>query len=358
MELQHHGIKGQKWGVRRFQKKDGSLTPAGKKRYSDGSTRKDKKAQQYETLYSKYKSEGMTDEQARKTAKGHIAAKKALIGIGAVAVTAAVAYGAYKYYDNNIDRVISPKQAMQTVHMGDAAERIKPGSPFFATYTKADNTIYASKVFTHFTDTSSVTSFYTDEGVKVASRGTGRKVFKDLMSTNPELREFVKKSPMLSKYENKPKELYDHFNKHLVLRGEENDKIHKLFYDALKSKGYGAVIDVNDSKLEGFTYNPVIVFDNQIKHITSSTIATPEHLGAKRLAKAGSLAYSRHILNNPLNDPIVMNTAVIGASASISLAANAGPFVAKYKKSHPNTKLTDFQIVSMYINNQQAKTKK
>ena len=33
--LCHHGIKGQKWGVRRFQKKDGSLTPAGKKRYGE-----------------------------------------------------------------------------------------------------------------------------------------------------------------------------------------------------------------------------------------------------------------------------------------------------------------------------------
>lgn len=34
--LQHHGIKGQKWGVRRYQNEDGSLTPAGKKRYSNG----------------------------------------------------------------------------------------------------------------------------------------------------------------------------------------------------------------------------------------------------------------------------------------------------------------------------------
>lgn len=34
-ELYHHGIKGQKWGVRRYQNKDGRLTAAGKKRYSD-----------------------------------------------------------------------------------------------------------------------------------------------------------------------------------------------------------------------------------------------------------------------------------------------------------------------------------
>ena len=33
-ELYHHGIKGMKWGIRRYQNKDGSLTPAGKKRYS------------------------------------------------------------------------------------------------------------------------------------------------------------------------------------------------------------------------------------------------------------------------------------------------------------------------------------
>lgn len=31
-ELYHHGIKGMRWGIRRYQNPDGSLTPAGKKR--------------------------------------------------------------------------------------------------------------------------------------------------------------------------------------------------------------------------------------------------------------------------------------------------------------------------------------
>lgn len=35
MELRHHGVKGQRWGVRRYQNKDGTLTAAGKKHYSE-----------------------------------------------------------------------------------------------------------------------------------------------------------------------------------------------------------------------------------------------------------------------------------------------------------------------------------
>lgn len=40
--IAHHGIKGQKWGVRRYRNEDGTLTSAGKKRLSKESRRLDK----------------------------------------------------------------------------------------------------------------------------------------------------------------------------------------------------------------------------------------------------------------------------------------------------------------------------
>ena len=42
-ELFHSGVKGMKWGVRRYQNKDGTLTPEGKKRYDRDSAANAKK---------------------------------------------------------------------------------------------------------------------------------------------------------------------------------------------------------------------------------------------------------------------------------------------------------------------------
>lgn len=75
-ELEHFGIKGMKWGIRRYQNQDGTLTEAGKKRY--GSV---EKLEQVKARNERYK-------QVAKTA--------AIATAGVIATTAAanLAYGA------------------------------------------------------------------------------------------------------------------------------------------------------------------------------------------------------------------------------------------------------------------------
>lgn len=55
-ELYHYGVKGQKWGVRRYQNKDGSLTDKGKKRYAslvDATPKRKSYGKDSDGLYSK-----------------------------------------------------------------------------------------------------------------------------------------------------------------------------------------------------------------------------------------------------------------------------------------------------------------
>ena len=59
-ELYHHGVKGMKWGVRRYQNSDGSLTPKGRKRAErDMSELSNNKRKQYRPDANKWVKEDL-----------------------------------------------------------------------------------------------------------------------------------------------------------------------------------------------------------------------------------------------------------------------------------------------------------
>lgn len=113
--LYHYGIKGMKWGVRRYQNKDGSLTNAGKQRYDSGNSESNPK-----TVTGQRK--GLSDGQKR-------AIK---VGI-AVAATALAAYGTYKLgKSGQLKKMIDVGKEKATEVLGkakNAADKLSKKSP-------------------------------------------------------------------------------------------------------------------------------------------------------------------------------------------------------------------------------------
>ena len=219
--LYHHGIKGQKWGVRRYQNPDGTLTDAGRKR-----------------------KENQKDDKS--------IVKKIVIGVGVTAGIAAGAYFAKRYYDMNADNVIRSGKVFQ--HMGRSNEDLS--KPFYASYLKGDNKIYAKNDFWG-SNWKTQKELICKRDIKIAGRKVTEKTFEDWIRTSSIAKERFSDVDISSKA--KLRKAYYKFNKNLNSPDMRDKEIFNDFYSALMSKGYDAIRDVNDQKNSGVR-SPIIIF--------------------------------------------------------------------------------------------------
>lgn len=134
-ELQHFGIKGMKWGVRRYQNKDGSLTPAGKKRYDESDEEREEREKK---------------EKSKKT-KAKVAT--AAVATAAVATTAAMNKDKIKKGVDFVNANKPPKGEKKETTVDDYKESLKKTQSadkalqgIKEIVNKADDVAYAKKV--------------------------------------------------------------------------------------------------------------------------------------------------------------------------------------------------------------------
>ena len=122
-ELYHWGIKGQKWGVRRYQNEDGTLTESGRARYNSDLTEKDPKKMTDEDL--RKSSQRIQAEQNYKMLRskekiGSQISKTALTTAIAVGASVASTYAASRIFAmvTNNDNLTKGKSALLSILAG------------------------------------------------------------------------------------------------------------------------------------------------------------------------------------------------------------------------------------------------
>lgn len=122
--IYHHGVKGQKWGIRRYQNEDGSLTPQGMARYK-----------KYRDAYMQagYSKKEASELAKRKTVEHYKRKDRS----ATAAAIGASAYGAYDTFNRARNMHHALKSAKRgTSKTSKAANKVKKGLGFTEKYVK------------------------------------------------------------------------------------------------------------------------------------------------------------------------------------------------------------------------------
>ena len=274
-ELRHYGIKGQRWGVRRFQEEDGSLTPAGKKRYADDLDGTNKQIQ-----------------NEKQDMKNNTIFTKRNIAIGATAVVAALAVIGYMRYKKNsnavrskpmnivggkkidvdklsdVDKIIKKGTKFQRISSKSLEDYTEAGKTIYASFEKKDNRIYAEDMVKNIQS-------WRSSGV---IRDNDTNVYKHTIKMNKDIKvASPKKVAEAYKKATGNTEIEQHkYIKFMTGLSDRNDETNNKFLNELRKMGYNAIIDENDAG--HYTKSPLILL-NPGSDVASSSVKTIKKIG-------------------------------------------------------------------------------
>lgn len=301
MELYHHGIKGQKWGIRRYQYADGTYTPAGRKRY--GVSQSSSNAQRVATMM------GMRVKDVVNTARTQVTGRQYVDTYLKRGTTFAriqtskefenfAFYATYKKADSdkymglfgknltscaNSDAKRAEKTANASGSEADAAtaKQLRDKANNMKVYQLKLETTKKLKVPSDENASDITANLLKDSEFKknvVASiedskekmrRPTQQVLFKQAQNA-------LNKDP--SKMTTSEKvAVYKALNLSLTNHNQQEVAAQAKFYSELRKKGYNALLDYNDKDYSSYhAKRPMIVFDTDSVKLQSVTETNPK----------------------------------------------------------------------------------
>ena len=374
MELYHHGIKGQKWGVRRYQFADGSYTPAGKKRYQNTQSTTSlinmKVNELTRTMATQVTGKQYVDTCSKKgTTFSRIQTSKDFENFAF--------YATYKKSD--VDKYLGLFGKNLTSRADSDARRAEKQ----ANASGSDADLAIAKQLRSKSDNMKVYQLKIDatKKLKIPSDENAGHITANLLR-EPDFKKNVSASIEDSKAKmrrpiqqilfkqaqnalNKDPSrmtksekvaIYKALNLSLTNHNSQEIAAQNRFYSELKKKGYNALLDYNDKEYSSYhAKRPMIVFDTDSVRLQSVTETNPKVVdklykkyNAERIRKevtANTLGYISKLSTKSLSEcSSYLNRKIdnyLGSSGSSETVKN-------YKKEHPNTKLSDREIMRMY----------
>lgn len=317
-ELYHHGIKGMKWGVRRYQYKDGTLTPAGQKRYSANSKKLSKPERFSRTMNLKIK-------EITNTARFKVTGKQCVDSFLRKGTTFSriqtskefenfAFYATYKKADSNKYMGLFGKN-LKTRAEGDARRAEKQ-----ANLTGDESDILKAK---ELRDKSNNLKVYqlkiqATKKLKIPSDENAGHITalllkdsefkKNLKASIVDSKEKMKRPTQQLLFSQAEKALrkdaqrmtssekvavYKALNLSLTNHNQAEVAVQSKFYGELKKKGYNALLDYNDREYSSYhAKKPTIVFDLDSVKLQSIAETNPKvvdrlykRYNAERIAK-------------------------------------------------------------------------
>mgnify|MGYP006920094770 FL=1 len=390
--LMHHGVKGMRWGHRRYQNEDGSLTLTGKKRLKYDEAKKTKKSAEInfakrelrdakihqklagkdkskhqKKLEEKYQKQGFSKKDAEIQAYKRIRTERALLVAGGMTAAALAAYALNEQKHRNIDQFIKSDSLLGRVDSDNNK------SVYDAFYAYEDRNIHDKNRYqgmyglqTHMMGRDVYTKNIRvgESGIKVASPNNAKKAMSELIRDDPEYKDTVKtlirRNVEDGIYGPKQKavqvkalhdlnnnritdSVYDAVNTNLVWHDPTSERANQKFYNKLRESGYQAIKDMNDSKHSGYkAKNPLIVFDKSKVIVESVSKRETSEVISKGVAESGKIVTEQLIEDYSIPIAGLATTGIMVKRTSNNRKVRA------YKRKHPNTKLSYNKILKIY----------